>query len=112
MFDLAKIKKTISFFFVALFISHYVSTNFFIHTHTFTWGTVTHSHPYSSDAHSHNAKSLQLIDSFTKNLFIGSITILYSAFLSVFDEYFFFLHRTHALTLVSCNSLRGPPALT
>jgi len=30
-----------------LFISYYVSTTAFVHTHYFAWGTVTHSHPYN-----------------------------------------------------------------
>jgi len=30
-----------------LFISYYVSTTTFVHTHYFAWGMVTHSHPYN-----------------------------------------------------------------
>ena len=52
--------------FVLLYIAFYASNTLFLHTHKFVYGTVTHSHPYSTDAnglpnHSHNSTELQFI---------------------------------------------------
>jgi len=48
-------KKIISLFFVALFMSFYVSTTFFSHFHIINGATITHSH-FHSDEH-HDTKS-------------------------------------------------------
>ena len=51
---------------VILFLSYYISTVAFYHTHYFNWGTVTHSHPYfpfdkDSANHTHTPIECQTI---------------------------------------------------
>ena len=48
---MVKIKKIISFFFIALFISYYVGINFFSHKHTINGATVFHSHLHTQSHH-------------------------------------------------------------
>jgi len=51
MFRKLKIKKIISFLFVALFMSFYASTTFFSHTHIISGATITHSHAHANSHH-------------------------------------------------------------
>ena len=47
--------KILQFFLLILFISYYAENTLFVHTHQFSWGKVTHSHPYlPSSSHSHS----------------------------------------------------------
>jgi len=48
---MAKTKKTVSLFFVALFMSYYASTAFFPHWHIIDGATITHSHLHTDSHH-------------------------------------------------------------
>ena len=50
-----KIKKILSLFLLALYVSYYASTILFSHTHTISGATIVHSHIHA-DSH-HNSKS-------------------------------------------------------
>jgi len=72
-----RLKKTGSWLLMWLFISYYVSSTSFIHTHHFAWGTVTHSHPYNpfGDApvnHNHTQGQCITIAFLTHLVLIGS----------------------------------------
>ena len=62
---------------VMLFLSYYLSTTMFYHTHHFYWGTVTHSHPYlpfdkDTANHTHTPLQCQSI-SFLSNILLTVI---------------------------------------
>lgn len=47
---------------IAVFANYFCETTFFVHTHIYQSGTVTHSHPYQqSKHHSHSYGSLEAI---------------------------------------------------
>lgn len=62
---MGRFKHILGILFVTLYLCHYTANNFFIHTHHFNWGTVTHSHPYlpaeGSSEHQHSAAQLHFI---------------------------------------------------
>jgi len=109
-----KIKRIVSFLLVALFASYYVSTTFFIHTHIDESGKLfAHSHPYSSESHTHSTSALLLINNLTYLLFvIGGGIVVCMALLSVLQRLFFSSHEGYTLSpLVGGNLQRGPPML-
>ena len=59
---MSKTRRILAIFLVTLFATYYCETTFFVHTHTFHWGSVTHSHPYHPSAkHSHDQIECQAI---------------------------------------------------
>jgi len=52
---MVKTKKIVSFLFIALFMSYYASTAFFLHSHIIGGATIAHSHLHT-DSH-HDTKS-------------------------------------------------------
>ncbi|MFQ9504756.1 MAG: hypothetical protein ACLR1G_13305 [Alistipes indistinctus] len=44
--DEKKVLKIAKLLLVVLFVSYYCESSLFYHTHYFSWGVVTHSHPY------------------------------------------------------------------
>lgn len=62
---MGKLRNILGVLFVTLYLCHYVSNNFFIHTHYFKWGKVTHSHPFipveGNPEHNHSAAQLNFI---------------------------------------------------
>ena len=106
-----KIKKIVSLFLLALFVSYYVSTNFFIHTHSYDYGTITHSHPYTSGTHTHSSSAFQLINNLTNLLFVGGGAIFFLALLSVAKALFLSVETQCIASLhIGDNLLRAPPA--
>ena len=60
-------KKIVSVFLLALYVGYYASTHFFVHTHKFTFGTVSHSHLHTDSHHDtksggHTKQSITFID--------------------------------------------------
>ena len=58
--------KILSLFFVALFISYFVSTTFYLHTHIIDGATISHSHIHINSHHdtksgNHTKQSITLI---------------------------------------------------
>lgn len=70
--------QILKYLLVALFVSYYCESTFFLHTHNFDWGTVTHSHPYMpTGSHSHTSAQCQTIESLANLLF----TLVATAFI-------------------------------
>lgn len=47
---------------LAAYLCWMLSATCFVHTHDFSWGKVTHSHPYSDSHHTHSQGACSLID--------------------------------------------------
>ena len=109
---MVRAKKILSFLLVALFISYYASTHFFYHTHHYTWGAIAHSHPYTSEMHTHSAGTLQLINSLTTLLFVGGTAVFCTMLLRVSKVRFSALETRHDTSLhIGSIQLRAPPAM-
>ena len=57
-----KLINTGKWMMLILFLGYYISVTSFYHTHYFSWGTVTHSHPYfpsKSDTSNHSHTPVQ-----------------------------------------------------
>ncbi|MEG1612154.1 MAG: hypothetical protein RRZ83_04080 [Alistipes sp.] len=105
-----KLLKILNCAFIALFVCYYAESTLFIHSHTFAWGTVTHSHPYlPSSSHSHTAGECQTIHSLNNLLF----TLITAVTLSVTVVVCYLLYNPHvqsvARHIVENCSLRAPP---
>ena len=106
---------------LVLFISNYISVTAFHHTHYFSWGTVTHSHPYlpfdkspeGHANHTHHTQGECVLISILSNIVLtgGIITLT----LSLSNR--LFIRKIH--TWVGCyksyaysvfSPLRAPPA--
>ncbi|NLL27235.1 MAG: hypothetical protein GX259_00395 [Bacteroidales bacterium] len=110
-------KKTISYFFLILFLGYYVSTFSFTHTHIVNGITIVHSHPYnlSSEAksinHQHSEKEFALI--YTLSHFLTTVP----AFIISIKAYKFILkkynlkkdNKSYSAFFFSSNGLRAPP---
>ena len=104
-------------FLLVLFISNYISATAFRHTHYFSWGIVTHSHPFlpfsdkSTEGHTHTQSECVFI-SILSNIVLtgGVITVALFIFNRLFirkihawvDDY-----KSHAYLVFS--PLRAPP---
>ncbi|MEG1463788.1 MAG: hypothetical protein RSC11_02650 [Mucinivorans sp.] len=95
---------------VALFVSYYAESTLFFHTHTFSWGTVTHSHPYMpSAAHSHTTTECQTIQLLTNLVFTSTGTIFVAVTFRVITLLYRPRLHSWARYLLENTSLRGPP---
>lgn len=74
-----KFRRIIGLVFLVLYMCHHLSFNFFYHTHYFSWGTVTHSHPYipsgGSSDHTHTPVQCSFINSIATQSFFGTESI-------------------------------------
>jgi Sec-independent protein secretion pathway component TatC len=105
-------KKTLLTVLLALYVGYYGSTVFFVHTHQFEWGMVTHAHPYTSRAHAHNINALLLIDSLQKLLFVSMTAAFCLALPFVVAAFGRALRRMHIIRfLQGCRLLRAPPTV-
>ena len=105
-----KRKKIISLLLVALYLIFYAGTFSFNHTHVYPWGTIVHSHPYSSANHTHTINAIQLINSFSNLLYIVGTAVFCFAFLPVAITLFSSVATPHVISrLTGCNQLRAPP---
>lgn len=106
-----RVHRVLAALLVALFATYYCETTLFVHTHTFFWGTVTHSHPYWPSAnHGHDQSECQAISLLSIILITsigpGIITMCYRRVISVLRQ----RPTGHeALGIHVCNALRGPP---
>jgi len=109
---MVKIKKTVSLLFLALYVTYYGGTNFFFHTHRFTNGIITHSHPHASGTHSHSANDLQLINIFTNTLFISATVLFLLTLFPISTLRICSFYKRHILhALIGSNLLRAPPVV-
>lgn len=103
-------------FLISLYIAFYIGNTAFIHTHHYSYYSVTHSHPFSKAAdgtpdHTHNKIAIDTIaqlNSFAINiipfLILGIISILFFTF--VRQHRFDIVRR-----VVESYNLRAPPVL-
>ncbi len=73
---------------VALFVSYYSFSSFFVHCHDTPYGVITHSHPYTTD-HSHSANSLQLISSLNALIFVLTVACAASLLIGIARKIYF-----------------------
>jgi len=59
---MARHSKIIGMLLAALYLSYFVGTHFFVHTHQLPTRVVVHSHPFAKLPHNHTTLELQLID--------------------------------------------------
>ena len=111
MIKAGRYKNLLSVLFLTLFLSLFVSSNFFYHSHYENGILVTHSHPYSaSKNHSHGEAELSLF----KTLALTSALIILSLMLIRVDKFRLnLLFDNRVILLFSFNgynkSLRAPP---
>lgn len=111
-----KLIKIAKLLLVVLFISYYSSITLFYHTHYFSWGQVTHSHPYlpfedsNTSHHSHTQGECQTIDMLS-SVFIISLFFAILFFQSNLVTYIYSTVRRYVLhTNNTATHLRAPPA--
>ena len=105
-----KIKKTVSLLLLALYMAYYVGAHCFFHTHNLSNGVITHSHPYTSGTHTHNANDFQLINIFTNTLFVGATAIFFLALFPISTRRIYSFYKQHTYhSLIGSNLLRAPP---
>ncbi|MEG0519394.1 MAG: hypothetical protein RR555_11115 [Bacteroidales bacterium] len=77
-------RQLFNYLLLALYICYYSESNFFFHTHTFDWGTVTHSHPYiPSGGHTHSQTQCLVIASLTNLIVTLTATFVVAVFFKV-----------------------------
>lgn len=105
-----KVFKILKYALVALFVSYYCESTFFFHSHTFTWGTVTHSHPYNPNtSHSHTSAEFQTISQLSSIL--CTLAQLLSVLAVAVGALVLFSSKNQSTlkqTIIYC-SLRAPP---
>lgn len=107
-----KLKALLRIALVALFLSYYAGVTLFSHTHTYSWGKVTHSHPYiPSGHHSHTTAGLQMIDNLSQLHIIASTTVALCAFMKLLTTLASSLHGLVVQRLISYSLLRAPPSI-
>jgi len=113
-----KTKKIVSLFFIALFISFYVSTTLFTHTHTISGATIIHSHLHTNSHHDtnnggHTEQSITLISQISHFEYIDfsfncvPVPAQFPLYENKFIETAHRITSTHLKNL----SLRAPPVV-
>ena len=99
---------------MVLFMGYYISTTCFYHTHYFSWGQITHSHPYlpfdkGPLKHTHTQDACQTIDHLSNVLIVlfAAAILLFKAKLvrSVCSP----VYRFISYFKYTGSPLRGPP---
>lgn len=111
-----KILNVLRVLLVALFLSYYGGTTLFYHTHYFSWGIVTHSHPYfpfdhEKPMHSHSEAQCQTIAQLSFFLLVlGTVAFV---FFNVCAHHFYYtaIRRISPDSYSPSDPLRAPPAL-
>ena len=97
-----------------LFIGYYVSSTMFYHTHHFSWGTVTHSHPYvPSDcevpSHTHTPSQCLAISFLTNLLLIASVFAVFICKTVIIQKIYIKIRRYKSIFKYVFSPLRAPP---
>lgn len=76
-----KVLKIAKLLLVVLFVSYYCESSLFYHTHYFSWGVVTHSHPYlpagsGTSGHTHTPVQCDTIAQLSMLLFVAGISLV------------------------------------
>ena len=102
---------------MVLFMSYYISTTCFYHTHNFSWGQITHSHPYfpldkGQIKHIHTQEACQTIDHLSNILIVlfAATILLFKANVtrSVYTPIYCFISYFKYIG----SPFRGPPCLS
>ena len=109
-----ELAKTGRWMLVILFLSYYISTTMFYHTHHFYWGTVTHSHPYfpfdkNSTNHTHTPAqclTINILSALLLTFFVASAIICRT---DVVKKIIIRVHSYKSLFQVVFSPLRAPP---
>lgn len=103
-------KKILTLLFATLFASYYTCVTFFAHIHQYSWGDVIHSHPSSSESHSHTTEALRLIDYLSHLTLTFNGIVFYLTILNAAKTAFTAFHINNTVYSLICGSLlRGPP---
>ena len=88
-----------------------VSDAVLTHTHTYEWGSVTHSHPYSQKGHNHSTSELLVIAASNHSTFTATDCVN----ITTPEQSEIFIIWSYAESLVetalSAQNQRAPPAL-
>lgn len=102
--------KYISLLLLTLFVGKLVSDTVLTHTHTYEWGAVTHSHPYSQKGHNHSTNELVVIAMANHATFTSTdythLTAPEQSEISILWSY----AESHITTALSAQNQRAPPA--
>ena len=99
---------------VILFLSYYISTSMFYHTHYFYWGTVTHSHPYfpfdkNSANHTHTPFQCQTIGVLSNLLLVFFVAAAFVCKTVVVRKIYSRVHTYKSRFQPLFSPLRAPP---
>jgi hypothetical protein len=110
--NMRTIKQIIGVLTLTLFLGYYSGAVFFPHTHHYTSGNITHSHPYiPSSTHSHSSGSLHVIDHLSHAI-VAIIPFLAFGIISpakIF-RYVVFV-ASLPVNYIHTNLTRGPPSV-
>lgn len=99
---------------IFIFVGYYASSTFFVHTHHFDWGTVTHSHPYlpANAGHMHSAESCETIKNLSNAIFLGTMVLaLPSLFTRIIKTVGFVFDEAGSCFEKYSKQLRAPPVV-
>lgn len=99
---------------VATYLFYFASTSLFIHTHIFSWGRVTHSHPYlpSDKGHAHSQSEIDFIAYLSSSVPLAqSLVSAMGAFLLLLSVFVVSQQRIAVGVRFSAVRLRAPPAV-
>lgn len=103
--------KYISLLLLTLFVGKLVSDTVLTHTHTYEWGAVTHSHPYSQKGHNHSTNDLVVIAMANHATFTSTdythLTVPEQSEISILWSY----AESRSTTCLSAQNQRAPPVL-
>ena len=99
---------------VILFLSYYISTTMFYHTHDFNWGTVTHSHPYlpsnsEAPSHTHTPVQCQTISFLSYLLLTLSFVAAFFCNIGIVKKIYIRIYSCKSLFQPVFSPLRAPP---
>jgi len=102
------------FMLLALFISSYISATAFYHTHHFSWGTVTHSHPYlpsddNPSGHTHTQNEYLVITLLSTIVLTIPVTAFFLFRATLIQRVYTWTRRYESFTHPVFYFLRGPP---
>ena len=106
------IKKIVGAITLALFLAYFSGSFLFPHTHSYAWGTVTHSHPYlPSSHHNHSTGSLQVIEHLTHLTFVVASFLFFGLYRVVLSRDYVDYKASPRASHFHAYSLRGPPSV-
>ena len=111
-----KVLKIAKLLLVVLFVSYYCESSLFYHTHYFSWGVVTHSHPYlpagsGTPGHNHTPVQCDTIAQLSMLLFVAGISLVSFFVPGVEVRFRPPVRHGRESSSVPLPQLRAPPAL-